>query len=139
MQHCLIGGSICREDPTTKMTKNGTELCTFTVALQGGYGKYKRVDYVNCVAYGKTAQNIPRFFHKHSYIILEGEFQNNPYSQTEKGYDIPNWQFVVNTFQFPPKSSNDTEENASANNNDDYVSGSVDDFADVEASSDLPF
>ena len=96
-------GTLVR-NPETKETKNGGSLCTFTIAVKTGYGKYEQTDFVPCVAFGKIGESVAKYFQKGSHIIItKAEWHNNPFAKNEKGYDIPNWQCSVFEFKFPPK------------------------------------
>lgn len=107
MQHSQIGGLIVN-DPELKTTANGKNICSFTVALPSGTGNYKRTDFMNCVAFGATGENIAKYYKGKDYIMCEGEMQNSPYAKytgsNGKQYDVPNWQFIVRSFNFLPKS-----------------------------------
>jgi single-strand DNA-binding protein len=142
-----IIGKICK-DVELKTTKNGKSICEFNLANSYGFGENKRCDFVRCVAFGKTAEIVSKYFHKGSHIIVKGEFHNNPYKKDEHGYDIPNWQFNVSGIEFLPK------EQAQATVVDDYApvtrpaanaapkysSASQDDFSIImDDNSDLPF
>lgn len=86
-----------------KMTRTGKQNCSFTIANDEGWGNSKRTDFIRCVAWEKTAQTIVNHFHKGDSIIVEGRWENHPWQKNEKGYDIPNWQFMVQKIHFLPK------------------------------------
>lgn len=130
-----ILGKIAR-DPQMKSTKNGKQMCLFTVANQCGYGEHKTTDYIQCMAWEKTGEMIAKHFKKGDPIIVEGEMHNSPWRKDEKGYDIQNWQLTVRNIVFVPKvyANNDddelpdysapaqqTRQNSNSNSNDGFI------------------
>lgn len=105
MSQMMIISGLLTKKPELKTTQNNKMMCIFTVACNDGYGQYKRTDYFNCVAYGKTAEAIEKHFDKGSGIYLTGKMQNNPFRKNNAGYDEQNWQFLVEKMEFPLKSS----------------------------------
>lgn len=94
-------------DTELKMTKNGKEFCSFTIANEEGWGDKKTTDYIRCAAWGNTAKTIVNHFPKGAPIIVEGQWRNNPFKKDERGYDIPNWTFNVFKINFILKDKND--------------------------------
>ncbi len=149
MQLVFIQGSISRQDPVSKTTKSGKPMTVFTIASSTGYGQYRQTDYFNCVCFGKLSEVILKKFHKHDQIQVMGEFHNKPYRKDENGYEIPNWQFTVNQFWFPPMGKGVNPEGGAANTYDSdfkpaessfsFATSSDDDFITIEDSSDLQF
>lgn len=91
------------KDPVIKQTPKGKKICNFSIANDEGWGDAKRTDFIQCVAFEKTANTISVYFSKGDNIIVEGTWRNNPWQKNEKGYDIPNWQFLVSKVHFLPK------------------------------------
>ncbi len=69
LQHSIIGGRLTRK-PELKQTESGLLVCPFTVAVNLGSGEDKYTEYNECVAYGKTAEQIARYFDKGSEICV---------------------------------------------------------------------
>lgn len=72
--------------------------------------KDKETDFLNCVAFGKTAENISKFFHKGSKILVEGQIQTRTY-EDKSGQKRYSTDIIVNNFEFCEKLSG-------SNNND---------------------
>ena len=104
-------------NPELVATKKGGYMCNFIVANDCGYGEHKQTDFVRCVAFNKTGETISRYFKKGDAIIVQGEMHNRPYQKNDKGYDIPNWQYTVNSVVFLPRAKQSAV--------DDFVEGSV--------------
>lgn len=104
MQLCFFEGKICKADPELKMTQSGKQLCNFSISVQSGYGKSIENVYINCIAWGKQAEVVTKYFHKKSLIQLRGEFKNNNY-QKKDGTSVSTLQFNVLEVKFPPKNT----------------------------------
>lgn len=137
------------KDPQIRQTQSGKKTANFTIASDEGWGDRKHTDFIPCVAWEKTANTIERFFTKGDSIIVEGNWQNSPWQKNEKGYDIPNWQFIIRKIHFLPKPKVKVEEEEyvpdNAVMNMGAVNGttdesSLDDYAPIDESlGDLPF
>lgn len=134
------------KDPELKQTSSGKQTCNFTVASEKGWGQNKKTDFIPCVAWEKTAHTITTYFDKGDNIIVQGEWENNPWQKNEKGYYIPNWKYVVRSIVFIPKAkAKDTDDDEynpvtqiSGVNGSNESSGM--EFAPIEGElEDLPF
>ena len=91
------------KDPELKMTKNGKTMCSFTVVNEEGWGDNKRKSFMRCVAFGNMANTINNHYKKGDSGLFELSYSDNPYQKNEKGYDIPNPQFILQKIHFLPK------------------------------------
>lgn len=58
-------------DPELRTTQQGTNVCTFRIACERSYtpkGQQRQADFVDIVAWGKTAEFICKFFQRGSMI-----------------------------------------------------------------------
>ena len=65
-------------DPELRTTQQGTNVCTFRIACERSYtpkGQQRQADFVDIVAWGKTAEFICKFFQRGSMIAVEGSLQ----------------------------------------------------------------
>lgn len=73
-----IMGRLTR-DPEYRTTANGTSVVNFTVAVDrdfsGKDGGEKETDFIDCVAWRKTAEFITKYFTKGSLIVVSGRLQ----------------------------------------------------------------
>lgn len=60
------------KDPELRYTGTQKPVCSFTVAVNNGHGEEKHTDFINCVAWNKTAEFISKYFAKGKMIILAG-------------------------------------------------------------------
>ena len=60
------------KDPELRHTGTGTPVCSFTIAIDNGYGENRQTDFINCVAWNKTAEFVCNYFGKGKMIIVIG-------------------------------------------------------------------
>ncbi len=67
----ILMGRLTR-DPELRHTGTGTPVCSFTIAIDNGYGENRQTDFINCVAWNKTAEFVSKYFSKGRMIIVSG-------------------------------------------------------------------
>lgn len=67
-------------DPEQRATNSGTAMVKFTIATERFSGTEKKTDFVNCIAFGKTAETIARFMKKGSECVICGTLTVDPYT-----------------------------------------------------------
>ena len=71
-------------DPELRTTQTGTPVCSFTLAVQrnvkGSDGEYG-TDWIDCVAWGKTAEFICKYFQKGQLMAVNGTLQTRSYEK----------------------------------------------------------
>ena len=71
-------------DPEIKTTSSGISFCKFTVAVDRKFADKttgeRQADFISCVAWGKTAEFVSKYFSKGKMIIVEGSLRNNNYT-----------------------------------------------------------
>lgn len=90
-------------DPELTTTPNGKNVCSFRLAVSRGYkdddGNFP-ADFIPCVAWGKTAENLAAYFAKGKAIGVEGALQSRDYTGKDgvKRYvvelNVERWFFV---------------------------------------------
>lgn len=88
------------KDPEVAYTKSETARATFTIAVDR-VGKEKQTDFIPCVAWGKTAETIGKYFHKGKPIIISGSLKSGSYERKDgtKAFTLDVW---VERFEFAP-------------------------------------
>ena len=86
----IIAGNIAQDLELLKLKENGTHLCNFSVAVNEKYinkagEKIERVDFMNCVAFNKTAINMCKYLKKGSTILIQGKLQQDRWKDKETG------------------------------------------------------
>ena len=67
----ILMGRLTR-NPELKQTNSGTMVCSFSIAVDNGYGDNKKTDFINCVAWKGTAEFVSKYFTKGHMIALSG-------------------------------------------------------------------
>ena len=123
-------------DPELKTTTNGTNVTTFSIAVERSYrsGEERQTDFINIVAWRKTAEFITKYFKKGNLIGIEGSIQTRRY-QDKNGSNRTAFEVIANNVQFVESKREAGAEGASFSNAD------VNDFAEMDTvdDSDLPF
>ena len=70
----ILMGRLTR-DPELRHTNSGTPVCSFSIAINNGYGENQSTDFINCVAWNKQAEFVERNFSKGKMIIVVGRIQ----------------------------------------------------------------
>ncbi|MEG2381218.1 MAG: single-stranded DNA-binding protein [Oscillospiraceae bacterium] len=87
------------KDPELRHTGTGTPVCSFSIAIDDGYGENKRVEFINCVAWSKTAEFVDKYFEKGKMIIVIGRIQTRTWEGADgkKNYST---EVVANEVSF---------------------------------------
>ena len=97
-------------DPELKTTASGLSVLSFSVAVDRNYqkeGEEKAVDFINVVAWRKTAEFVSKYFHKGSMIAVEGSIQTRKYEDKD-GNKRTAFEILANTVSFCGKEANST-------------------------------
>ena len=109
MNHIALIGNICK-DIEVRYTQGNEPMAVarFSVAVQrktkNSQGQYDS-DFISCIAFGKTAENISKFFGKGSKIGVEGRIQTGSYTKQD-GTKVYTTDVVVEGFDFCEKAQN---------------------------------
>jgi single-strand DNA-binding protein len=123
-------------DVELKTTPNGKSVCSFTLAVDRGYGDNRATDFITCVAWEQRAEFISKYFAKGSEIRILGEIQTRKW-QDQNGNNRTAFEIRVQESGFC--GSKNSQGNTQA---DPLVSFAqrVDDFTEMgEIDGDLPF
>ena len=142
MNSVSLMGRLTR-DPEVRYTAN-TQMANarFVVAVNRKLSKEKRqeaenngyptADFISCVAWGKTAENIANYFKKGNRIAITGHIQTGSYEKD--GQRIYTTDVVVDSFDFVESNSSSTNTNQGYSNPADLGMSGQESF-----DSDLPF
>lgn len=126
----ILMGRLTR-DPELRHTGSGTPVCSFSIAINNGSGENQTTDFINCVAWNKTAEFVDKYFSKGRMIALVGRIQTRSWDGQDgkKNYAT---EVVANEVSFcDSKKETDVAENTADNDED---------FAPLEGiPDDLPF
>lgn len=136
----LIGRLV--KDPELRFTAgSGTAVARFTVAVNRRKKKDQEkadTDFINCVAFGKTAETISQYFVKGQQIAVNGNIRTGSY-EAQDGTKRYTTDVAVESFEFVGSNgnrSNDGQNNYEREFNDYYDDGN--NITPVD-SSDMPF
>jgi single-strand DNA-binding protein len=84
MNLLLISGRL-GQDAETKYTASGTAVCSFSVAVDSGYGDNKKTNWFRCSLFGKRAEGgLVPYLVKGQQVIVTGEVSLNEW-QSDSG------------------------------------------------------
>ena len=153
-----IMGRLAR-DPELRQTTTGKNVASFRIACDRGRrdaNGQSQADWLDVVAWDRTAEFVCKYFQKGSLIAIDGRLQTRQY-QDKQGNNRTAVEVVANNINFAgPKSSNqgggaNYQNSAPSYQNaaparpaaveaaPSYSAGSADDFAVIDDSDDLPF
>lgn len=121
------------KDPEIKVANSGTSIARFSVAVDR---RFKRegepdADFINILAFGKTAEFVEKYFKKGMKIGLSGSIQTGSYKNRE-GATVYTTDVVADSVEFVESKGTSTSD-ASAKKEDGFVN-----VPDVDAE-ELPF
>ena len=103
-------------DPELKTTTSGLSVLSFSVAVERNYqkeGEEKAVDFINVVAWRKTAEFVSKYFHKGSMIAVDGSIQTRKYEDKD-GNKRTAFEILANTVSFCGKEVSSTTDTDTA-------------------------
>ena len=110
MNIITLAGRLTAE-PELKTTNSGLEVMSFTIAVNRRFAKQdeQETDFINCVAWRKTAVFISTYFHKGDGINLVGRLESRKWTDSD-GRNRTSYEVIVDNVEFPlGKSRNSTE------------------------------
>lgn len=136
------------QDPVLRTTQSGTSLANFSLAVDRKFKSENQpdVDFINCVAWGRTAEVICQYLTKGRQIAVQGRLQTGSY-QAKDGSTRYTTDVVVESFDFiGSRSDNTYNPQSSYNNQSNYQSNQNqspleidDDFSLLAEDDDVPF
>ena len=99
----IITGNLTR-DPELRTTTNGTNVCSFSVAVnrtyKGADGENKEdVSYIDCVAWGKLGEVISNYAKKGSGVLVSGRLSQRSF-EGKDGIKRSRTEIVAEDFNF---------------------------------------
>ena len=137
MNKVIIIGRFTR-DPEIKYStgENATATARFSLAVNRRFknkeGNYD-ADFINCVAFGKTAEFIEKYFTKGMAIGITGRIQTGSYINNE-GQKVYKTEVVVEETEFVESKNKGTSDNVPNNN-----ANSNSEFEETVSDDEMPF
>ena len=127
----IIMGRLTHE-PEFRQTGTGRSVCSFSIAVNNGYGENQRTDFINCVAWNKTAEFVSRYFTKGKMIIVIGRITTRTW-EDKSGKKCYATDVVADEVSFG-------ESKGTASESKPSLSEAIDEgFLSVEPDDDMPF
>lgn len=101
----ILMGNLTR-DPEMRVLPSNMPVASFGLAVNDRF-KNKQTDqweerpnFIDCEAFGRTAENIGKFFSKGKPIFIEGKLRLDQWEDRQSGQKRSKLKVVVDTFQF---------------------------------------
>ena len=114
----LIGRLTKDTDLRYSQAAEPVAICRFNLAVDRR-GKDKGADFPSCIAFGKNAENINKFFKKGNKIAIEGRIQTGNYTD-KNGNKVYTTDVIVESWEFVESTGN-KEEAPTETANDDFM------------------
>lgn len=147
----LIGRLVA--DPELKTTQTGLEVTSFRIAVDRPYSKdgEKKADFIDVVAWRRTAAFICQYFEKGKPIVINGSLQTRSY-EAKDGSKRFVTEVLAENVEFAPSSKNNgntgaqtysqpsyTAPTAAAPSPEGFVESNTDKPLEIDPDDDLPF
>lgn len=101
----FIGIGRITRDIELKYTPKGTAVGKFGLAINRSWSdesgqKREETTFLDIDCFGKTAENIQKFFHKGSHIMVDGRLKTDKWTDKQTGQDRSKLGVVLDSFQF---------------------------------------
>jgi single-strand DNA-binding protein len=89
------------KNPELRKSASGNSFASFTVAVDNRTkpGEAKTASFINCVAFGNTADNLAKYTRKGSLVGVEGRLQQSNY-ETKDGRKGSSLDILCDSVQF---------------------------------------
>ena len=101
MNKVILTGRLTR-DPESRMTQSNMEISRFSLACQSDFVSRdgeRDTEFINCVAFNRSAQTINRYCRKGQMILVQGRIRNSSYD-AQDGTKRYTTDVVVDNFEF---------------------------------------
>ena len=147
----LIGRLVA--DPELKTTQTGLEVTSFRIAVDRPYSKdgEKKADFIDVVAWRRTAAFICQYFEKGKPIVINGSLQTRSY-EAKDGSKRFVTEVLAENVEFVPSSKNNgntgaqtysqpsyTAPTAATPSPEGFVESNTDKPLEIDPDDDLPF
>lgn len=97
MNRIFLTGRLVKDVELRTVQSTGNSVAKFTIAVNRDFKKGE-TDFINCTAFGKTAETIDQFFSKGRPIMVMGRIQVGSYEKDgQKRYTT---DVIVDNFEF---------------------------------------
>ena len=137
MNKVILVGRLTKDPELRFAAGSGTAVSRFTVAINRQF-KRDETDFINCVAFGKTAETISNYLTKGRQIALTGSIRTGSYD-AQDGTKRYTTDVAVESFEFVGSKDGTSNNRASHNNDDSFGEESFGDDMTPVDDGDMPF
>lgn len=113
-----VQGRLAR-DPELRRTNSGKAVISFTLACDRDFKNQqtgeKEVDFIECVAWGGTAEMVEKYFHKGQMAVATGRLQLRDWTD-KNGQKRRQAEILVNSIYFCGSKESGTQASSGADN-----------------------
>lgn len=136
------------KDCEQRFTQGGMAICSFSVAVDYGFGDNKGTNWIRCSLFGKRAEGgLPQYLKKGTQVAISGELRIREYDDKD-GVKRTSVEVSVDKLDLiggrgdggggqQQQSGSDQQQQAPAKNNDPFADQP--DFNSVPVDDDIPF
>ena len=119
MNKVILMGRLTR-DPETRVN-NDKSVTRFTLAVDRRFkrdGDEQTADFINCVAFSKTAEFVEKYGYKGTKFVVEGRIQTGSYTNKD-GVKVHTTDIVVEQLEFAESKSSSDNSNTNTSSSSD--------------------
>ena len=139
----LIGRMVA--DPELRSTSTGLAVTSFTIAVDRDFvkaGEERQADFIDIVAWRQSAEFVTRYFHKGSFIAIQGSLQISSY-EDKNGIKRKKAEIIADKISFCGSKSDSSgsrpADSSAAAAPPSYATGNSSDFETIPNDDELPF
>lgn len=123
MNSVQLTGRLVR-DPDVRYTNGGSSIARFTLAVNRRFKTENGpdADFIPCVAFGKTAEFIEKYFSKGQKMDMNGRIQTGSYDNQD-GQRVYTTDIVVENVEFGESKGNSSAATPDSNSEQSYSDG----------------
>lgn len=118
MNKVVLVGRLTKDPELRYAAGSDTAVCKFTLAVNRM--KKDEADFINCVAFNKTAELIAQYFVKGRQIAIAGHIQTGSYLKDD-GAKVYTTDVVVESFDFIDSNSSNRNNTSNSSMDDDFT------------------
>lgn len=101
MNKIILMGRLTRDPEVRYGGAQNMAIARFSIAVDRRFKREGQpdADFFNCTAFSKTAEFIEKYLHKGTKVVLEGEMQNDNYTN-KQGQMVYGFRVIVNSIEF---------------------------------------
>lgn len=131
LNRALLVGRLSR-DPELRRTSSGKAVTSFNLAVERNFkSDDQEADFINCVCWGKIAENTERYCSKGSMVSVDGRIQTRNY-ENNQGQKVYVTEVIADSVQFISTRNNNTATAAQAPVNNYVHNEPIQQFDDNE-------